>query len=298
MSNQDFFPKHFAGKQIQIKANGKTITKTGNAPQTCYSQKLIPSQNTGVIYKWSFKINRRDHELVIGIASNHKTTDGSFHHNMKDINYGYSVENGQKVSKKKYSDYGCKCNKNDKIQMILNLQKKQLSFTVNNIDQGVMFTDIQQNRNTKYRLAVFTQGNGTSITLQKYEQITIDDESRREMATKEEKEERLLQNRNSKHSNGNTMNKILKQLEEQRVVQQKMDKRLKSIVEAIKEIKTTLEQQQHNTMGVSSRIGDSNSTCSEMIRNLKLMCYAIFVLIVVIGVVIFGLGSYVDKRDL
>merc|ERR1711933_532346 len=90
---------------------------------------------------------------------------------MKDINYGYSLENGQKVSKHKYVDYGCKCNQNDNIEMILNLKKKQISFVVNNIDLDIMYNDIEQNKNIKYKLAIFLKASCDSITLKKYQEI-------------------------------------------------------------------------------------------------------------------------------
>eukprot|EP01084_Bolivina_argentea_P059739 109137_1 len=306
MSTRDFFVNKSVGKEVQIAAKGKKITKTGDNPQTCYTQKIISSQDVSIIHKWIFKINRRDHELVIGITSNYKTTDGAFHRNMKDINYGYSVKNGQKVSQNKYNDYGCSCNRNDKIEMILNLKKKQLSFIVNGINQGICYCDITQSRDIKYRVAIFVQTNGTAITLLKYQQINIDHET-------EEKKVSVNTKTNSNNNNNNiAIKNILKQLDEQKMTQQKMERKLKNALQEIKEIKSVLNKQSKQNKYMKSDLMVDNSekdgelnassskcSCKTFISNVKMVCYVLFALMIIVFIGMYGYGQYFgNKHDL
>ena len=224
----DYFVKRNVGNQIQIKSKGKTLHKQGNDPQTCFATKLINSQHIGT-YKWTFKLVRCEHQLVIGISSNHKMTDRAFHRNLKSCNYAYDVFNGQKVSKNKFADYGCKCSRNDKIEMLLNLNKKQLSFRVNDIDQGVAYNDIEQNKNMKYSLSICLKAKGAAIALTNYQEMISNARESNEEEKYQKKEVKTPKVSKVSASVGNDkqiaeIRKISKQLDEQRVVQLKMDK--------------------------------------------------------------------------
>merc|ERR1712228_389208 len=190
---------------------------------------------------------------VIGISSNHKGTDRAFHRNLKDFNYGYDVFSGQKVSKNKFADYGCKCSRMDKIEIILDLNRKQLSFIVNDMMQGVAYNDIEQSKNVKYKLSICLKAKGAAIALTNYQEIISNETTQKDEEKYDQKKEEKTPKSSSKVSVSAShdkqiaeIRKLSKQLDEQRVVQQKMDKRLKNIMESLKEITKTLRIK-HNT---------------------------------------------------
>merc|ERR1712228_51900 len=239
------------------------------------------------------------HQMVIGISSNHKGTDRAFHRNLKDFNYGYDVFNGQKVSKNKFADYGCKCSRMDKIEMILDLNRKQLSFIVNDMMQGVAYNDIEQSKNVKYKLSICLKAKGAAIALTNYQEI-ISNETTQKKEEKTPKSSSKVSVSASHDKQIAEIRKLSKQLDEQRVVQQKMDKRLKNIMESLKEITKTLRIK-HNTKEddvENVNTASSNSVCSNWLKNMRIICVGIFLLLIIVFVCMYLVPQRTGKSDL
>merc|ERR1712228_107627 len=204
-------------------------------------------------------------------------------------------------------DYGCKCSRMDKIEMILDLNRKQLSFIVNNMKQGVAYNDIEQNKNVKYKLSICLKAKGAAIALTNYQEIISNETTQKDEEKYDQKKEEKTPKSSSKVSVSAShdkqiaeIRKLSKQLDEQRVVQQKMDKRLKNIMESLKEITKTLRIK-HNTKEddvENVNTASSNSVCSNWLKNMRIICVGIFLLLIIVFVCMYLVPQRTGKSDL
>eukprot|EP01084_Bolivina_argentea_P058745 107246_1 len=157
------------GSNAQLSHNKCTITNTFARACTAYGSTLIHS-NKPTIHKWKFKINFINHIYInIGITDDNEQwmeLDERFYVNTQRFNHSYQA-NGWKCKQGRYDQYGQTYGANDTVEMILDLSTGHLSYSVNNIDQGIAYK-IKQHDNIQYRLAVFTWDQGDSVTLIDY----------------------------------------------------------------------------------------------------------------------------------
>ena len=147
------------------------ISRQGQSDATsAYGNIIIPSSITNKIYQWKFKILKLyTFSICLGIddANCHSLNTNFIGQNsQKTVNYGlWSNAKIQSFNDKIANiDYGTSFKDNDIIIMTLNLKLRTLSFGINNINQGVAFKNIINDKNLSYRMAIRLFSN-TSVQL-------------------------------------------------------------------------------------------------------------------------------------
>eukprot|EP01084_Bolivina_argentea_P018394 34250_1 len=188
--NYYFQPEQFeiAGNGVIISNENKTITYSKGECKGCctsYGKHIIPS-TSNYIYEWHLKINETisNHCYIkIGITSDTKTRDGSFTYEVIKVDsdhiaFGYWSCNGNifdsrlNCPSRGLSYNGCKFDQGDIIKITLNLKTKQISYSVNDKDQGIASENIPCNHNIKYRLAVLLADKYLSVSILKFCKFT------------------------------------------------------------------------------------------------------------------------------
>merc|ERR1712228_93361 len=116
------------------------------------------------IAKWTLRIDKSKHHVMIGIIGGRLTTDvGLF----ESYDYAYWSASGESRGglNASWKSYGDKFKDGDVIDCILDLKKKEISFHKNGIDQGVACEDVQCDKDFKFRLgvSVYFEGGQCSI---------------------------------------------------------------------------------------------------------------------------------------
>ncbi len=122
-------------------------------------------------HKWEFKYDKvtPGQWNLIGIAKTSKTlpTEKAF--------MGYSEGNGyafagpqQTTAEPRWKSYGTKCKSGDIVEMILDLDKRTLSYIINGKDYGIAEDQIEK---TEYRAGVTLYKNDDKITLLSYQRL-------------------------------------------------------------------------------------------------------------------------------
>ena len=130
---------------------------------------IIPFDDKS-IHRWKFKVNDNKINLRIGIDEEKcKWINRDFFRVSKEtINYAYWGEGIKYIEGVSQGIYGKEYRNNDIIEMIFNSKTHQLSYNVNDEDQGILYDHVKQK---KYRMAVSFRVPNESITLLKYTQI-------------------------------------------------------------------------------------------------------------------------------
>eukprot|EP01084_Bolivina_argentea_P000401 753_1 len=90
---------------------------------------------------WKLKIIKKTTKICLGVSSSIETKNTQFHRQKSYANYGYNWD-GSKISHKtKYEKYGIPIKTGQIITIILDLNKKQLSFMNNNNNLGIAFNN-------------------------------------------------------------------------------------------------------------------------------------------------------------
>eukprot|EP01084_Bolivina_argentea_P135075 238076_1 len=146
-----------------IENNGDTVRLHKNGGMWCnaYGTEGIYS-NTKHKYKWRLTIDKKTTMMWVGIASK-KTIDG---HGFMEIDYAFegSQGNAYRLGKKKQYANGYKTG--DVVSILVNCDKKEISFSVNSEDYGVAYKiDI---RPTYYLAVSIYCLSGQSITINEF----------------------------------------------------------------------------------------------------------------------------------
>ena len=135
--------------------------------------KIIIDSTSYNIYKWKFKIGDNitwHDEIMIGITTSTNVNDGWIYERKPIRYYGYRKQKGDKYylddDGSSYGlDYGVEFKGGDIVDMILDLNEKQLYFLVNDEHQGVAFGNglharysIKCGDEFKYRMVVSLEG--------------------------------------------------------------------------------------------------------------------------------------------
>eukprot|EP01084_Bolivina_argentea_P201177 343917_1 len=147
---------------VQISpTDNKCIQKnvfTSNFDNSSYGSKEI-SSISNCNYRWDIKILKANTGHVrIGLSS--IQTPNKHFMNTFGINYVYwscGLLYGRNTEFGPWKKYGIKFGTYDKISILLDLQKKQIRFLVNDIDQGIAYTNVQTS------VSLFNGGNRVLI---------------------------------------------------------------------------------------------------------------------------------------
>ena len=137
----DEFDNEYCG-YTTIDKNNQICTQTKYGHGTAYLKKLVYSG----IHKWKFKILYAidNYWFLIGICKineNYKYKKSGCYSFGVDKGYGFFLGTAQIMNRnsgrqKRDSNYGVRVKTNDIIEMILDMDKLQLSYTINDIEYG------------------------------------------------------------------------------------------------------------------------------------------------------------------
>ena len=123
-------------------------------------------------FHWKFmveKVQDKGWYIVIGIwktkSEDHPPKDTYFTHLGYKSGYAFVADDGKLVTESgggSSKEYGVSCKAGDIIDMFLDLDALTLSFSINDIDYGVAFKNIE---NTSYRMALDMQQKGDCLRL-------------------------------------------------------------------------------------------------------------------------------------
>lgn len=171
---KESFDKENVDEYCSLSGDDKIVTKIKKDLFASNSTFLTNIVESGV-HKWTFKlvqVNRL--ALVIGVwkgkeLDQDKRTSLILDGCSKNYAYGYMVthkllipgENNNRILD--WTDY--KCKSGDILEMFLDLYKRELSYSVNDIPLGIAYQDIEQ---TCYRAAVTLWDRGDCVELLSY----------------------------------------------------------------------------------------------------------------------------------
>eukprot|EP01084_Bolivina_argentea_P092763 166872_1 len=168
------------GTQVRLSHDKKCVEKIQNHVainpwnNTSYG-KIHISPKYDNICTWELKINNIgtvevNGNIMIGISSTESSTDDTFDVEEDGINYvlcndGMTYDN-ETEAWKEYA--GTFAGQNDKISICLDLKKGEISFSINDNNQGVAYKDIEQGNDIKYKLFVSLRSIGDSVEIVKF----------------------------------------------------------------------------------------------------------------------------------
>ena len=154
----EYFEKRKSAKHINMTDNKRTVYTNYSFAWSVYGALKIPS-TINFIFKWTILVNKCSKNCFrFGICSENAENTKFFNDN-NCISYVYDGGDGKIYSNKQllanWKKYGKRLNgMGDKIQIILNLKRKEISFIINNTNYGVAFKNIIYNEQIYYRLAI------------------------------------------------------------------------------------------------------------------------------------------------
>ena len=168
---QEKFDPNNCGKMCSLSESGSILTKTNDNYDIALLSKTV---STGT-HRWKFKIdniNPANYTFVIGvwnIGYDADCNNSMFSKAAKNKLYGWNSAGGQITRGRSYfKSYGKPHKKGDIIEMILNLYKLELGYTLNGEDYGVCWSNIDEG---KYKAMVHMYKSGDSIELVSYSLI-------------------------------------------------------------------------------------------------------------------------------
>ena len=175
-------------QSIQLSEDKKTITQIEFNRDDCnFGINQITSADNECKYEWDLNIIKMDFNsrmqrvIYIGISSLTQMNQSK-----KLSGYNYLYQNWTTMTggtsstvswierKRKWNlneQYGEMYETGDKVTICLDFEKKQLSFKLNDIDQGVAFDDIKVGPNIKYRLIVKLCDVGSSVSIDGFRKL-------------------------------------------------------------------------------------------------------------------------------
>ena len=169
---------HVIPGSVSLSDNKKKLTSISfGRLNTSFGRTIIDSTCHN-IYKWKLKIinssTKRQTCVMIGIstASDSEATS-CFTWSNTAMYYAYNGYNGMIYRQGiiRTRSYGKTFTGGDIVGIDLNLSKKQISFTVNDKDQGVAFETIKSEEDLKYRLAISFYETDDSVELMSFYEI-------------------------------------------------------------------------------------------------------------------------------
>ncbi len=156
-------------KTMTISNNGKTVTCKGggyNYGNAFGSIGIEAGSKNKYKYKWKLTCKERSGFVCIGIQSNRNVNT-----HWAKIEYGYDGCFGYKWHLGKREEYGIKWGAGDVIEMRVDFEKQEMGYSVNGIDQGIAFRNIQLEKTYYLLVCMSTRYKGESIFLNDFNEI-------------------------------------------------------------------------------------------------------------------------------
>ena len=151
----------------------RMITRVNNdGVQSIYGHKLIRSTDR-YRYIWHFKLMdvKSDYGVFIGISSDYDTKQ-CFAYNEQSNNYSLSLNGNEWVNGGFEVTTSLAFKSGDEMFMEYDGEKKQLSFTKNELQRKIVINEIEQNMNKQYRMGVRMGFVGSKIKLLSFQRKT------------------------------------------------------------------------------------------------------------------------------
>ena len=167
--------KHVNVDNYEISNNGRKVTrKKGLSDSVCYGSECVSSLDSS-IYKWHLKIIERRHMMAIGMDETRYIRRLNGHPNTHiDESKMYCLwhdgdrnncDHPQGLLKREYN--APRFNKDDIVNMILDLSTRTLSYQINNGKEYIASTNIAVGDDIEYSIFVFMYVAGDCIELLK-----------------------------------------------------------------------------------------------------------------------------------
>ena len=128
------------------------------------------------ISKWTLKIHTTIGGcVVVGITSNFNI-NSPFQWDNNQTNYAYLGDSGDVGHKGNWKQYDLQHSRrrafsnNDVVEIILDLNKRTISFTKNNVDLGIAYKDIPKSVDISFKLVISVRNHGDGATIMDFQQ--------------------------------------------------------------------------------------------------------------------------------
>lgn len=181
---QEYFDR--IHQSFRISEDKSTINHKAEFWNNSNYGKFVISSTESCIYKWYLKINYKpssSHQYNIGISSAPYDTSSAFcwqdkkHYNFwprfgGGSNAGYDRYSSHKRDTPKFEkmEFAKQIEENDILCMELNLKERNISFYINDENQGVLFKNVDTGKDIEYKLSITLAGNDTSISITNFTQ--------------------------------------------------------------------------------------------------------------------------------
>ena len=171
-SIHEWDPKYISGA-IELNQEAKSIKHTQDSSS---SSTFLKDTFLSGIHQWRFKIDKCDEDDIwtstIGIWKTRfgdppKDTGFTFSNDNSSYGFAYNIaalidpESGES-HEEEWNRYGKEVTSGDIVEMHCDMNKLELSFSVNGVDYGVAYKDIEK---TEYKVAVNLYRSGDTVTL-------------------------------------------------------------------------------------------------------------------------------------
>ena len=165
--------KELIGERVEFIEETNSIKQIAlNRSSSTYLKDIFDSD----VHHWKFKIEKitdpDDWYCTLGISKMKSAdfkTNCAFTYASKQGGYGYAYSIARKTNKRGHAfvsddenKYGVKARSGDIIEMHCDMNKLELSFSVNGIDQGVAYENMEK---TKYKAAINLYCEGDMVSL-------------------------------------------------------------------------------------------------------------------------------------
>lgn len=151
-SRTDYW-KH-KGDNLKVDTGSKSILTVKYLRHSGYNAAFGHLSASHGKHIWKIHIIKKTTKMCIGVSSSIDTINTNFHRQKSYPNYGYNWD-GSKISHKtKYQDYGIPIKSGQIITVILDLDKRCISFMNDHHNLGPAFKDVEVGDTISYRIAI------------------------------------------------------------------------------------------------------------------------------------------------
>ncbi len=166
------------GDDIKLSQNKKCITEIGAEYRCNCNYGIIEvSSNSDNVYRWDLKIIKQPQQywsIFAGLSSVRKLGDiwSLCRENGGASIYMYAnLGSIYDANKAHWTMYGQRFRENDTVSIILDLQKQQITYLVNEEDQGIAYKNIIKNDDIKYQLLVVLRNHNDCVEITNFNKI-------------------------------------------------------------------------------------------------------------------------------
>ena len=166
----EYFDPDLCNTKFILSNNNTIAEQRGKHEQVALLHNVVKSG----IHKWTFKLIQFGGPRFVSLLGVFKAkytpvlTVQFFYPCYNDKVYAYDICSGRKLNHMRIMRYGIRCKQGDVVVMILDLNKLELKYKVNDIDYGVAYKDVEQ---TSYRAGISGYGAYPTYQLLSYNRI-------------------------------------------------------------------------------------------------------------------------------